>query len=212
LTDYYYQQSLYTWYATKPTSDAGRPVYPDVTDRNVVASKLRSQQEKDNYLGGPQNEIDWIKEVTRLAPVQDYNLSMSGKGNNINYFVSGSATNEKGIQYNDQFKRLTFRANLESTITDWLKVGFNSSFSFRDYSGLAASLSNAISASPWADNHIGSPVYDIDMCQEYYMHYPFDDTNIKNSDIRTNQVLVGKSIITVPWINIQWIRQQVRYC
>jgi TonB-dependent starch-binding outer membrane protein SusC len=200
LTDYYYQQSLYSWYATKPTSDAGRPIYPDITNPAIVASKLRSQEERDNYLAGPQNEIDWIKEVTRVAPIQDYNLSMSGKGNNVNYFVSGSATNEKGIQKNDQFKRLTFRSNLESTVADWLKLGFNSSFSFRDYSGVAASLSNAISASPWANNHIGSPVYDIDLCQEYYMHYPFDDSYMTDSDLRNNQVLVGKAIITVPWI------------
>jgi len=28
LIDYYYQQDLYTWYKTKPTSSAGKPVRP----------------------------------------------------------------------------------------------------------------------------------------------------------------------------------------
>jgi TonB-dependent SusC/RagA subfamily outer membrane receptor len=45
LVDYYYQQDLYTWYKTKPTSDVGKPVRPDITDPNIVAGRLRSQEE-----------------------------------------------------------------------------------------------------------------------------------------------------------------------
>ena len=96
LVDFYYQQSLYTWYKTKPTSENGKPVRPDVTDRNVVASRLRTQEEKDNYLAG--NEIDWVKEVTRTAPIQNYNINVSGKTDKSNYFLSASYANEKGIQ------------------------------------------------------------------------------------------------------------------
>ncbi|MDD2931458.1 MAG: carboxypeptidase-like regulatory domain-containing protein, partial [Fermentimonas sp.] len=58
LTDYYYQQELYNWYRTNPTSHAGKPQRPDVTDRNIVVLTLRTQEEKDNYLAG--NEIDWV--------------------------------------------------------------------------------------------------------------------------------------------------------
>lgn len=200
IVDFYYQQDLYAWYASNPSSDAGRPVYPDISDRNYVASVLRYQEEIDNYKAGPENEIDWVREVTQLAPIQNYNLNISGIGNNVNYFISSSYTNEKGIQINDKFDRFTFRANLESDITKWMKIGFNSSFSFRDYSGLPASLSNAITATPWANNHIGSPIYDIDLCQEQYMHYPFDETYVTDIDTKNNQVLVGRSIITVPWV------------
>ena len=198
-TDYYYQQELlYPWYATKPTSAEGRPAYPDVSDPSVVASRLRYPEELPNYMAG--KEINWVPEIRQSAPIQDYNLNISGKGDNVNYFVSGSYTNEKGIQLNDQFERYTFRANLESDITDWLKVGFNSSFSFRDYSGLHASLSKAMHASPWANNHIGSPIYDIDVCQDYWMHYPFDETYVTDIDTKNNQVLVGRAVITVPWV------------
>jgi TonB-linked SusC/RagA family outer membrane protein len=196
--DYAYQQSLYAWYATNPTSDLGKPVYPDISDRNYVALRLRYPEEPANYLAG--KEIDWIKEVTQIAQIQEYNVSISGKADKANYFISGSYTDENGIQKNDKFKRFTFRSNLESDITDWLKVGFNSSFTFRDYSGLPASLSNAMTGSPWANNHIGSPVYDIDMCQDYYQHYPFDDTYVNDVDTRNNRVLTGRAVITVPWV------------
>ena len=102
LTDFYYQQSLYTWYKTKPTSATGKPVRPDVTDKNIVASRLRTQEEKDNYLAG--NEIDWVDEVTQIAPIQNYNLSFSGRIDRSNYFVSASYTNEEGIHLNDHFQ------------------------------------------------------------------------------------------------------------
>ena len=118
LTDYYYQQDLYTWYKTNPTSDTGKPVRPDVTNREIVASTLRTQEEKDNYLAG--NEIDWVDEVLQTAPIQNYNLSYSGRTNSTNYFVSGSYANEEGILLNDEFSRFTLRSNIESDINDCL--------------------------------------------------------------------------------------------
>src|SRR5690606_34568749 len=120
LVDYYHQQELYSWYRTKPISAEGRPARPDITDRSVVASRLRTQEERDNYLAG--NEINWVDEVTQTAPIQNYNLSLSGKSERSNYFVSGSYTNEEGILKNDEFKRFTLRTNIESDVTDWLAL------------------------------------------------------------------------------------------
>ena len=105
LSDYNWQQNLYIWYKTNPTSDVGKPVRPDPGNRAVIAPFLRTQEERDNYLAG--NEIDWVKEVRQLAPIQNYNLNLSGKSERSNYFVSASYTNEEGIILNDSFKRLT---------------------------------------------------------------------------------------------------------
>jgi len=198
LTDYYYQQDLYTWYKTKPTSDAGKPVRPDVTNREVVAARLRSQEERDNYLAG--NEIDWVKEVLQIPPVQNYNLNVSGRSARSSYYFSGSYTDEEGIQLNDQFSRITLHTNLESKVTDWLTVGLISSYSFRDYSGIEASLGNARSCSPLANNKIGRPDYDMYLTGEVYMTYPLVYLFINNKDIRNNLFLVGNAKITVPWI------------
>ncbi|QGY43641.1 SusC/RagA family TonB-linked outer membrane protein [Maribellus comscasis] len=204
LTDYYYQQDLYTWYATNPTSDAGKPVRPDITNREVVASTLRTQEERDNYLAG--NEIDWVDEVTQIAPIQSYNLSYSGNTGRTNYYVSGSYANEEGILVNDKFSRFTVRSNIESTITDWLKVGLNSAYSYRDYSGLSADLddntilSDARNCSPLANNHIGQPDYDMYLTGEAYMPYPLIHLYADNSDLRNNLFMVGSANIKIPWI------------
>jgi TonB-dependent starch-binding outer membrane protein SusC len=198
LVDYYYQQNLYTWYKTKPTSAAGKPVRPDVTDRNIVAARLRTQEERDNYLAG--NAIDWVDEVTRIAPIQNYNLSYSGRTEKINYFVSASFANEEGILLNDQFSRFTLHTNIESKVTDWFTLGLISSYSYRDYSGLEASLWSARQGSPLANNKIGSPIYDMFLTGEVYMPYPLNNLYVDNSDIRNNLFLVGSGKITVPWV------------
>jgi TonB-linked SusC/RagA family outer membrane protein len=198
LVDYYYQQDLYTWYKTKPTSATGKPVRPDITNKTIVAARLRTQEERDNYAAG--NEINWVDEVLRIAPVQNYNLSMSGKSNRSNYYVSASYTDEQGIQLNDEFKRLTLHSNVESKVTDWLTVGLNSSYSFRDYSGLEASLANARTCSPLANNMIGSPNYKMYLTGEAYMPYPLNNLYVDHKDNRNDLLLVGNAKITVPWI------------
>ncbi|NEW83889.1 MAG: TonB-dependent receptor [Mariniphaga sp.] len=198
LVDYYYQQNLYTWYKTKPTSATGKPVRPDITDRNIVAARLRTQEERDNYLAG--NETNWVDEITRIAPIQNYNLSFSGKTEKSNYFVSASYAKEEGIQMNDQFSRITLNSNVESKITDWFTLGLISSYSYRDYSGIEASLASARVASPFANNKIGQPSHDMYLTGEAYMPFPLNNLYIDNSDIRNNLFLVGSGKITVPWV------------
>jgi TonB-linked SusC/RagA family outer membrane protein len=198
LVDYYYQQDLYTWYKTKPTSATGKPVRPDITNKTIVAARLRTQEERDNYTAG--NEINWVDEVLRIAPIQNYNLSMSGKSDRSNYYVSASYTNEQGIQLNDEFKRITLHSNVESKVTDWLTVGLNSSYSFRDYSGLEASLGDARACSPLANNMIGLPNYKMYLTGEAYMPYPLNNLYVDHKDNRNDLLLVGNAKITVPWI------------
>jgi len=196
LVDYYYQQELYQWYYTNPTGEAGKPVRPDINDRNLVSQSLRTQEEKDNYVAG--NSIDWVDEILQPAPIQQYNLSYSGQSERTSYFVSGSYTNEEGIRKNDKFSRLTFYGNIETKVTDWLKLGAVTSYSRGDYSGEATDLNDARHASPLADNHIGSPDYDTYLTGEVYMPYPLVNIYTDNSDIRNNLNLLATAEIAIP--------------
>jgi len=198
LTDYYYQQSLYSWYKTGPTSSIGRPVQPDVTNRTVVASTLRSEEEKANYIAG--NEIDWVDEVMQTAPIQNYNLSYSGRTDRTNYYISSSYSSQDGVLKNDDFSRVTVRSNIESQVTDWLKLGANTAYSYRDYSGLAADLNEAREASPLADNKFDSGDYDLYLTGESYMVNPLMNLYIDNSDIRNDLFMVGSAKIEVPFV------------
>lgn len=199
LVDWDYQSKLYQWYATDPESVDSRPQRPDVTNRELVSSYLLTQEEKDNYLAG--NEIDWVDQVLQVAPLQNYNLSLSGKSNEkLSYFVSGSYTDAEGIQINDRFKRLTLRSNVSSDVNDWLNLSVNSSFSSVDESGIPASLSNARVASPLVNNYIGQSSYDIYLGGELFQPYPLVHTYIDNSDKRNQLQLSGSAKIQVPWV------------
>ena len=92
---------------------------------------------------------DWFDLLTQTAPIDQYDLSVSGKTSKTNYYLSGSHTSQKGVVIGDDFKRTTLRANFSNDITDWLTIGMNTSYSHRDYSGQAVDFtSNAAFASP----------------------------------------------------------------
>lgn len=198
MLDWNYQSKVYAWYATHPTSAVGRPVRPDVTNRQTVASYLRTYEEQQNYLAG--NNIDWVKEVLHTAPMQNYNLSLQGKSEKTSYYLSSSYSDVQGIQLNDKFKRMTLHSNLESKVNNWLTFGINSSYSYRDNSGIAASLYTARVASPLANNYIGLPNYDIYLGGELFQPYPLVNLQIENSDISNELFTVGSAKIAVPWV------------
>jgi len=198
LLDWNHQEQVYNWYKTNPSSAAGRPVRPDVTNRETVASFLPTYEEQQNYLAG--NEIDWVDEVLQVAPMHNYNIGLQGRGEKVSYYLSGSYTDVEGIQLNDKFKRITVRSNLETEVSEWLTLGLNASYSNRDNSGIPASLANARIASPLVDNKIGSPNYDVYLGGELFQPYPLVYLNIDNSDISNELFAVGRAKVTVPWI------------
>ncbi|MCP3929532.1 MAG: SusC/RagA family TonB-linked outer membrane protein, partial [Bacteroidetes bacterium] len=198
LTDYYYQRDLYNWYKTGPTDATSRPERPDVTDRNVLASNLRTLEEQENYLAG--NEIDWLDEVLRTSTVQNYNISVSGATDKTNYYLSGSFMDQKGVLLGDDFERATIRANFENNITDWLTIKLNGAYSHRNYSGLGAEMGRVLLASPLADKYDELGNYPIDLAGEAYQHHPFANSLVTDEEIENNVFVVLSSKIKVPWI------------
>lgn len=92
--------------------------------------------------------------ISQKAPLQSYNFSVSAANDKTNYFISGEYTDQKGIIKGDQFKRASARVNLETNITDWLKMGTNSFFAFNDNSGNPADLLQASRLSPYAKYYL----------------------------------------------------------
>ncbi|MDO5980196.1 SusC/RagA family TonB-linked outer membrane protein [Flavivirga spongiicola] len=79
---------------------------------------------------------NWLNEALGTGYKQQHTLSVSGGGENMNYYVSGSYLNVEGVAVNDSYKRSSLRVNLESDITDWLTLGTNTQLSHGDRSGL----------------------------------------------------------------------------
>lgn len=70
-------------------------------------------------------DTDWEDAIQQNGNRTDVNVSISGGNNKSDYYTSIGYTDEKGYIIGSHFKRYTARANINSQITPWLKVGTN---------------------------------------------------------------------------------------
>ena len=108
----------------------------------------------DNFLAG--NIYDWNDATFRTGVNQDYNVSLSGATDHVNYYLSaGYLSNEGAVRGND-YK--AFRANmkLNAKVTSWLELGANVNFQERTDGDIQVSLgsnywdNNMLRNSPYA--------------------------------------------------------------
>ncbi|MCH5598044.1 TonB-dependent receptor plug domain-containing protein [Niabella ginsengisoli] len=93
---------------------------------------------------------DWWGGLTRTASNQNHSISIRGKSNDLNYFISGGYTGVKGFVINDDYKRYNYRINADAKINNWLNLGIESFFTSSDYSGASPSVNNAFLLQPFA--------------------------------------------------------------
>jgi TonB-linked SusC/RagA family outer membrane protein len=75
---------------------------------------------------------DWQAEILRTAPVGDYSLSVTGGSDRLNYLLSGSIFEQKGIIKSSDYNRRNGRLNVDFAANDKL--------TFRTSLGLAREL------------------------------------------------------------------------
>ena len=204
LIDYAHQEQLYGWYnryqerGGADPSDA-RPERPNPTTPEDRAVFLRSPEEQENFLAG--QEINWIDQTLRdNAFIQNYDLSVSGRTQKSSYYLSGTYTEQEGLEVNDQFERATLRANFDTEITDWLKLGLNTAYSFRDYSGINARLDWALDASPWGSLRGPDGFFTDVVGEDGIIENPLTNTPSLNDDLRDNYFMAVRAGVEIPWI------------
>ena len=75
-----------------------------------------------NYLAYPNNSIF---DVYETGVSHQHNISASGGSEEITYYTSFNYLNNPGILENCGFERFSLRANVDSQVKDWLKIGVN---------------------------------------------------------------------------------------
>ncbi|MBE6210221.1 MAG: TonB-dependent receptor [Rikenellaceae bacterium] len=73
---------------------------------------------------------DWVKEITRLAPYQNYNISMTGTVKKFRLFASVGFTDKQGIVENSGVQRITGRINVNYDIAKWISFGYRGSYTY----------------------------------------------------------------------------------
>ncbi len=71
---------------------------------------------------------DWQNELFREAPMANYALSFTGGDEKTKYAISGNFFTQDGIIISSDFKRYSFRANLDRDVTSKLTVGSSASY------------------------------------------------------------------------------------
>jgi TonB-linked SusC/RagA family outer membrane protein len=72
---------------------------------------------------------DWFGAILRKGWQQNHNLSVSSGSDKATYLFNVGYLDDNGIVLNNSFQRLNLRFNTDYNITDYLKFGFNSSYS-----------------------------------------------------------------------------------
>ena len=93
---------------------------------------------------------NWLDLAIKDGYQFDHQVSVSGGAEKINYYVSGSYFHEEGIIPGTDFDRVAFRVNLESKLTDRLKLGLSSSVGFSER--------NQMSNLPYNNSFLYSPL------------------------------------------------------
>ncbi len=66
---------------------------------------------------------NWQDIVYRNGLLQNYQLSISGGTDKVNYYLSGNYYDHEGIIIGSEYKRYSFNSNITAQVLDWLNVG-----------------------------------------------------------------------------------------
>jgi len=72
---------------------------------------------------------DWQEAIFRTAPMQSYQLSANGGGENTQFAISGGYYKQQGVILNSDFERFNLRSNLDRKVNNRVKVGSSISLS-----------------------------------------------------------------------------------
>lgn len=112
-----------------------------------VTTHLMDAYAVEGYLNG--TDTDWWDTFTNERPhIQSHDLSIRGRSELSNYYMSLGIIDQENVIINDTYKRYNIRVNLDTKITDWLNVGTQSFFALSDYSGSSPSVTNVIHLVP----------------------------------------------------------------
>ncbi len=115
---------------------------------NNGSSHLFPQELIDRYKSGTDAfkypNTDWFRELFRNALIQQNNLSVSGVSGKTSTYLSLNNLNQQGLVPNTNSRRLGIRANVDTKINSWFKLGGRLSFL------------NRLSKEPYSDITYGS--------------------------------------------------------
>ncbi|MCG9793123.1 SusC/RagA family TonB-linked outer membrane protein [Flavobacterium algicola] len=197
---------------------------PNMMNRERYLEKYVAQQNlnsaddivwEEEYRGILQDEgvdTDWIDLISRSGEIQKHNLSVSGRSEKFNYYMSGGYEEQEGVIVGDQFQRIALRTRLQADITDWLELGVDGSFTNSDFSGVTANVGLAQQIAPigYPYRYDGQPTNTASNTSTDLERFPTannvtnplwgTDGTKENFDKRNYYRLAANAVVKIPWI------------
>lgn len=162
------------------------------------------EYEYENYKNG--NTIDWFDYSTRTGIMQNYSASVSGATEKMNYYLSGTYTDQEGVVKGDDYDRTVLTARIQTDITNWLQVGGQVNYAYNDYSGPSVyDLYQAIRLSPYGrtERADGGGVEKFPVNEGIYRINPLwnvESGTIDDHDTYSTVSMKGHALVKCPWI------------
>ncbi len=194
--------SMQTW-QNKPELMKGEQWLESVMARNNSSDlSWLKPQELANMEAG--REINWLDASTRTGWVQDYQVSVSGAGEKMNYYLSAAYSDNQGVVIGDDYNRITALAKINTDITSWLQIGVDAAFTKSDYSGVGANVGEATQTSPYGVMYRNES-------EKLLEKFPYTQSSVNalwdtdrsvrdNKDIRNNFRANAYAVVKLPWV------------
>lgn len=129
---------------------------------------------------------DWQKELYKIAPIKNYDLSISGGNESSHYYISGNHFNQDGIAMGTNFVKYGARINFDQIVSKRLSIG------------TSISLNKTINNRKEGDQSLNSPVA---MAISRYPIYPIYNTNgtFNEDGPNANPISIAKQHINVTY-------------
>lgn len=164
-----------TWrgYTTNATGESDASIY----GRRLNLSDIVLQ----NYIDG--NSFDWYDHTFRTGINQDYNASVSGASERMNYYMSLGYLKNEGAVVGNEYQSVRANLKLTGTVTKWLEISANVNFQDRSDGDIQPGLghnywdANQVRLSPYASyrDSDGNLVYrPMGASQNYGWNYDYN--------------------------------------
>lgn len=102
---------------------------------------------------------DWYSETFRNSLRQEYNMSVSGGRNQLNYYGSIGYLNDGGIVDNSGYERYTARINVDWQARPWMKVSTSMSYAHSDSETASYTSTYGSSGNVFYVTNMMGPIY-----------------------------------------------------
>lgn len=102
---------------------------------------------------------DWYSETFHSSFRQEYNLSISGGRDRLNYYGSVGYLNDGGIVSNSDFRRYTARINVDWQAKPWMKISTSMSYAHSDSQSASYSSTYGSSGNVFYITNMMGPIY-----------------------------------------------------